>query len=244
MRGDAEPIAINLLVLPYAGGSVAHMKPLIKALPANFRSFVVELPGRGRRWREEPLFRVDDAVGDLIAHIPFDEPFFVFGHSLGAYLGLALLSALELRGDERGIALFAAGNSAPQRRAAFLDRPIQEIDDDAILEIAGRFESLPPMLAADAELRAWGVRSLRADFGLSDAFLRGWSGERINGHIVTLAGSAEPLSQDDLEQWNFSTGSTFASRRVRGGHFFPIENPSETALAVEEHCRRLLAFTR
>lgn len=235
----ADPVPVNLLVIPYAGGSAAHMTPLLRSLPSWVRARAVELPGRGRRWRDTPVDTLEAAVRDLIAAIPFDGSFAVFGHSLGAYLALALMARMEDHGDHRGTVLFAAANVAPGRRRRFLERPAATLSEDQILELAARFGPVPDAVITDPDLREGLIRILRSDFALSDSFLRQWNGRRISAPIVALAGTDEPFTAEDVTQWGRSTETDFREDRIRGGHFFPVETPTETATTIVRHLARL-----
>lgn len=105
-----------LLLLHHAGGSAGVFDALIKALPSQIiKAVVLELPGRGRRWREELLTTADDAVDDLARAVDSlgRREFAVFGHSLGAYLGLGLAARLEETSGVRCTTLFASANAGP-----------------------------------------------------------------------------------------------------------------------------------
>jgi len=103
----------RLILLHHAGGSAAVFNSLVKALPEWIEPIPMELPGRGRRWRAPLLTDVDEAVADLAEGVAgLTGGFAVLGHSLGAYLGLALAARLETTGAAaRCTTLFASANA-------------------------------------------------------------------------------------------------------------------------------------
>src|SRR5258708_3429445 len=84
---------LPLVMLHHAGGSSRVFTELISALPSSIEVFPLDLAGRGRRWREPPAITVERAVDDLLLQIAenlADRDFAIFGHSMGAYLGVAI----------------------------------------------------------------------------------------------------------------------------------------------------------
>lgn len=83
----------------------------------------MELPGHGRRYAEPLVTSAPAAVADVLAQLdgPVD---LVYGESLGAYIGLAVVAAL---GGGRRPALIAASNSPPS-----VQRTIAPADVDTL----------------------------------------------------------------------------------------------------------------
>src|SRR5690606_16926142 len=104
----------RLFCLPYAGGSAAVYRPWMTALPDEVELVSVQLPGRGWRLRESPLrdlHAAADEIAEAISEMD-DLPFAVFGHSMGAWLGLEVVRRLEGAG-RAPLRFFASGRQAP-----------------------------------------------------------------------------------------------------------------------------------
>ncbi len=75
----------------------------------------LELPGRGRRMHEELLKDFDLAAKDLYGQVVpklNGAPFLIYGHSMGAYLGLRVTRMLEEAGHPPAY-LIVSGNPGP-----------------------------------------------------------------------------------------------------------------------------------
>lgn len=88
--GDSAPIVLYLHGLGVAGWS---WDPVIAALP-EYGALVPDLPGHGESseipWRS--LADTAARVAEVVESLPADRPLHVAGHSLGAYVGLILLT--------------------------------------------------------------------------------------------------------------------------------------------------------
>src|SRR5438128_2174397 len=95
--GDA---VLRLFCFPCAGGTPLTYHTWNELLPSAIEVSAIQLPGRGFRAREEPcrdLETLARAAADGLR--PFlDEPFALFGHSLGALTAFELARELRRRG--------------------------------------------------------------------------------------------------------------------------------------------------
>jgi surfactin synthase thioesterase subunit len=164
-----------LVLIHHAGGAANVFAPLQRALPTSVRPMALELPGRGRRWREQPLTDARDAIADLARQIGDLGPeIAILGHSLGAYLGLGLAAFLERQNRVKCTTLFASANAGPRAAALPFDKPALECSDDEIIEIAMLSGGgVPKEVLNNQQLRSRTAALLRADFSLSQTFLAG-----------------------------------------------------------------------
>src|SRR5947209_5117356 len=84
--------ALQLFCLPYAGGSSQIFANWQDYFPADVAVCCVEFPGRRRRIRE-PLARSVRSMTDGLAtalSTEIDQPFILFGHSMGALISFEL----------------------------------------------------------------------------------------------------------------------------------------------------------
>ncbi|MEU4333457.1 alpha/beta fold hydrolase [Micromonospora lupini] len=224
---------VPLLMLHHCGGAAHVFDRLVAALPADIEPIPHELPGRGRRWREAPLVHMTQAVADVqavVARIGRDVA--IFGHSMGAYLGIALASHLDRRPGVRCRTLFVSANAAPSVGRLPCAAPL-EVSDAEIFQVAQRSGG-----AVDSRLRDHPIigRStadlLRADFSLSQTFLRQQPAALTAADIVVLAGTSDVYSHSELASWRHSTTGACELVWFPGGHFYLNEHPGAVAEAV------------
>ncbi|GAA2995920.1 alpha/beta fold hydrolase [Kitasatospora albolonga] len=232
---------LPLLMLHHAGGSASYFDVLAKALPPEIRPVAVDLPGRGRRWREAPATTMNEAVDALLDGVAeLDAPFAVFGHSLGAYVGLSLAARLEETGAaNRCVTLFASANSGPRGAVLPFDGSPLTTSDEEIFRIAAESGGGVPRTILDhPQLRRRTADLLRADFSISESFLAKDRQTVTEADIVVCYGADDIFTADQLDLWRLNTTQSSQIHLFPGGHFYVEENA--TALA-ELIARRLLA---
>ncbi len=104
----------QIFLLHYAGGH-AHSYDFLGKRIRNVVSHALELPGRGRRFQENFLLSRAAAAEDYAAQIRQKrngQPYIIYGHSMGASLGLEVCRRLEEAGDAPRH-LVVSGNSGP-----------------------------------------------------------------------------------------------------------------------------------
>jgi surfactin synthase thioesterase subunit len=104
-----------LICLPYAGGGASAFRGWSAALPEGIDIWAVELPGRESRFVEalptdldELVFSLADVLGPHV-----DRPYAIFGHSLGALVGIELAWALRAAGCREPAAIMVSAHRAP-----------------------------------------------------------------------------------------------------------------------------------
>jgi surfactin synthase thioesterase subunit len=229
----------TLVLLHHAGGSARIFDSLIPQLPAHITPFPFELPGRGRRWREGLLTRMDEAVEDLAGALrPVPGPFAIFGHSLGAYLGLALAHRLEERDDDRCATLFASAIAAPLRLPLPTERSPLLATDEEILAVATRNGGLFSLQVLDnPQLRMRTANLLRADLSLSYSFLQASRDTMTKADVVVCCGDQDVFPDSDLSDWHLSTTGETAVLRFPGRHFYLESQAAALADAIARHIR-------
>lgn len=211
---------IRLFCLPYAGGSARVFLDWRTELPSFVDVRPLELPGRGLRFSEQPLDRLEPVVADLMATVAdeSDLPFAIFGYSLGALLGFELAWRLA---QERGIApmhlLVAAA------RAPIWPRPLNQLCDlpDArLLEGLRMMNGTPRELLEHRQLMEIMLPVVRADFAVAERY-QYRPGPLPSCPVTAFCGSADPVvSREAMGAWAECTTSAFALHELPGDHFF------------------------
>ncbi len=224
-----------LVLLHHAGGSARVFDALVAALPPRIEPVALDMPGRGRSWREAPATTAGEAVDWLVARTArIDGGFAVFGHSLGAYLGLALAARLEeTEGGMRCSTLFASANSGPVGAVLpFQGSPLLADDEEIFRVATASGGGVDPRVLDHPQLRARSADLLRADFALSESFLRKQRRTVTEADIVVCCGSDDIFSARQLEQWRVNSTSGTEIRRFPGGHFYLEQEAGEVAAVV------------
>ncbi|MER8010169.1 alpha/beta fold hydrolase [Streptomyces sp. NPDC094149] len=227
---------VPLVLLHHSGGSAQVFHPLVDALPQQVVAHVLELPGRGRRWRENSVVSAQRAAEDLavqVAEAGITGRFAIFGHSMGAYLGLLLASQLEATsGGAYCDTLFASAAAAPSGASPLFAGDPQEAEEPEILDKAARFGGLPPQILAHEQLRERSVALLRADFAVCDDFVRKHRNTVTESRIVACHGTDDFFTGEQLDRWRLSTTSGSEVVPFPGSHFYITDHAAEVAATV------------
>lgn len=177
-----------------------------------------------------------DAVDDLMAQVAragVRSGFAILGHSMGAYLGLALAAQLERTlGTAQCELLFASANAGPFHAVPLFEGDPLDADDEQVLETAGRFGGIAPQLLAHEELRTRTARLLRADFAVCDSFVRGLNRTVTESRIVVCCGTKDAFTDEQLDHWRLSTAVDTEIVRIPGDHFYLTEQAEALADVV------------
>ncbi len=220
----------RLYCFSYAGGNAASYLGWQSQLPPQVEICAVQLPGRGSRLREPPLYALPPLIDTLVPLVAqsADLPFAFFGHSLGALVAFETARGLARVGGPAPRHLFVSGCQAPRLR----DPPKGHhlLDDAGLLEVLADYNGTPPEILADQDLMAMLLPIVRADFTLAETY-RYVPGAPLSMPISAFAGEDEERS--GLEQvtgWSQETSAGFDHCLFEGGHFF-IQGQREHVLA-------------
>lgn len=214
-----------------------------RALPEWLQVRPLELPGRGMRM-DEPLQRDIKALAAQLADeisAELDEPYALFGHSLGGLLAFELAHALRERGVPQPLALFASGTAGPARRDVS-EYAIEKNDEQLIArlrELKGTGEEV----LANAELMQLMLPILRADFLLCGSFEYG-EREPLPLPIHVFGGKQDSVRADQLLDWQQDTASGFSLDMFDGHHFFLVQHESSVLRCIRRYADEHLARWR
>ncbi len=216
----------QVFLLHFAGGNSYSFNFLSPFLPKNLDFHFTELPGRGKRINEKLLSVESDAVDDLLKQITLlrnGKPYVIFGHSMGAHLGLRVTKKMEERGD-RPKRLIVAGNAGPgtgdenKYRSTMTDEELKE----ELLSLGG----VPNEVLENEELFHFFSRIMRSDFAILERGEPFDTDFKVNTPIVAVMGDKEE-TVEDIENWRRFTSSTFKPHLLAGNHFFIHDHPAE-----------------
>ena len=208
----------RLFIFPYAGGSPAAFG---KWTAGNIETHIAHYPGRGSRFNEPAIKRLDVLVENLSREIQplLDKPFALFGHSMGGLVAFELARSLRRLSLPRPTRLFISACAAPQ----FPDPnpPIHALPDDEFLEALKKFNGISAEILNQPEALALLLPILRADFEAVETYRFDSNEPPLDIPITAFGGlDDERLSREGLEGWASRAESRFEAHFFPGGHFF------------------------
>ncbi len=222
---------LRLVCMPCAGGDAAAYLPWLDLLGEEVELWCALLPGRGRRFTEPPMTEsaqivvpLSEAVRDLVR-----PPYLVFGHSMGALLGLELARALD--GVARLVVSAARAPHMPLRGNPHL------LDDAELITWLTDLGGVPAELLANTEMLELLLPTMRADL----AVCAGFRDEVVplDIPITVIAGGTDPLVPvEHAAQWKRCTTAACDLVIQPGGHFALLDDPR---LVLDEVARTILA---
>jgi surfactin synthase thioesterase subunit len=188
-------------------------------LPDGIETCVVALPGRGRRFAEPAVDSLRPLVEELYEAVQplVEEPFALFGHSMGALVAYELARMLRRRRSIEPVHLFVSGAGAPQlpRRVV-----LHTLPDAELLSELQRLNGIDPELLREPELLALLLPTVRADLKAAETY-ESADGPALSCPLSTFGGSRDWLAPpDQLHAWGELTTGPFSVEVFDGDHFF------------------------
>jgi len=225
--------SLTLFCLPYAGGSAAVYRDWQARLPEWVRLKSLHIPGRGVRYEMPPMHRWPELLDLLVEDVQssVSQPFAIFGHSMGALVGIELAHAIRSRYGHAPIWFGASACKAPgsrERKLDWLSCPEDEFIDQVRL-----LNGMPEELLQNREFMELVLPTLRADFHLCGSYeLR--DREPLECPMLVLGGSQDleiARSPESLSAWARETRAPLERRELDAGHFF-INTHRDTVISL------------
>ncbi|MCM3132975.1 alpha/beta fold hydrolase [Paenibacillus polysaccharolyticus] len=223
---------MKLFCLPYAGGSATYYLKWKRQLDRDMVLIPLELSGRGARF-EEPLYQnFQDAVEDLYNHLlrelDSDEPYAIFGHSMGALLAFELYRKLQFHENFLPRHMFFSGKEAPHINLFMTRREdIHTLPDDRFLEKIKEYNGVTEEFLNNRELIDMFLPVIRSDFRMVETYRFNTNCNRMHCPITVLRGSHDYMTEEEVQAWETYTTGTCAVVTLDGGHFFIDEHLSQ-----------------
>lgn len=213
---------INIFCLPYAGGSAGIYREWQAATPKWVNVIPIHLPARGVRQRMTPIhdwqLLLDLIVTDLKPYLDF--PFAIYGHSMGALIGLELAHAIRSRFRLTPAWMGVSACAAPsrrQRQEQWLTCPREEL----IAEMKA-LNGTSSELLENHEFMDMLLPMLRADFHLCGTH-RYRKRVPLNSPMLVMSGSEDlevSGERENLMAWAEEVDGEFDLKMLNAGHFF------------------------
>jgi medium-chain acyl-[acyl-carrier-protein] hydrolase len=225
---------MRLICCPYAGGNSRVFAGWQAQFGSDIEVLAIETPGRGRRFKEEPVADLRELTQQLCeASKPLlDRPFVLFGHSNGALLAYELARAIRQRYLLSPQALFLSGKRAPQ--LLYSEAQLHTLPDGEFVAALQRYNGTPREVLENPELLNVFLPVLRADFALSETY-RFTPGEPITAPVYLFGGARDPVvPEQDLLGWGDLCEGEVYYRRFAGDHFFIHSHRDQLIALIKE----------
>jgi len=225
----------RLFCFPYAGGGAVTFHAWRDQFPPEVEVCAVELPGRGKRFTEEPFTSLPPLIDALAQGIePYlTLPFAFFGHSMGGLVSFELARYLRKKQIASPMHLFISAFRAPQLPDP--DPPIHQLPDVEFIKELKQLNGTPQAVLENTELMQVLFHTLRADFSVCETYVYEEEAP-LPCHLSVFGGVYDnEVSRAELEQWQKQTRSDFSLRMFPGDHFFllPMQRPLLRAISQD-----------
>lgn len=223
--------SLTLFCLPYAGGSAGTYREWQSRLPGWITLVPLHLPGRGVRHAMPPMHRWPALLDLLLEDVrPYlAQSFAIFGHSMGALVGIELAHAIRDRHGVSPVWFGASACEAPSRR----ERELRWLTcpEEEFLDEVRSLDGMPEELLRNREFMELVLPFLRADFHLCGSY--GYrQREPLDCPLLVLSGKRDEVivrNPDSLSAWALETRGPFGRQDIDAGHFF-INSHRETVI--------------
>lgn len=226
----------QLFLLHFAGGSSYSFDFLKKHFDESIEFIALELPGRGKRFDEPLLKSKQKAIDDYcrqIMSLNNGSPFVIYGHSMGASLGLRVVVKLEEAGyyPKR---LVVSGNAGPgvQKKENVIR---YLLDDFQFKEELRKLGGIPEEVLTNNILYDFFAPIMRADFECIEKKSDIGDNQKnilLQTPIYAMMGSEEECC-DAITNWTSFTTASFEHKILKGNHFFIYDHVKELASVLK-----------
>lgn len=241
LSGSAVAERLRLVCFPYAGGGAHIYADWRDVLPSSVGVHAVQLPGRGRRFAEPALDRLDLMVAGIAHALRAldDKPMVFFGHSMGALLAFETARALRRLGQRGPSRLLLSAYRAPQ---FCRDEPcIHHLPDGEFADKLRELEGTPPEVFENRELLQLMLPMVRADFAAVETY-RHRPELPLSCPITAFGGLSDgDFPHESMQGWSAHTRSEFRMHMLEGSHFFIHSARDELLQLVSAEVERELA---
>ena len=242
---------VRLVCLAHAGGSAMLYRRWMQRLPRGVQVVALELPGHGSRCAlpahsEWPAL-IDTLLVELAERLDDDEPFAVFGHSMGALVGLELVHALRARHGLAPVWFGASASVAPSRR----NRETHWLNctHEAMVARLRELGGTPAQLLDDRDFIDFVLPVLRADFHLCGTYapLATAGGAAVREtlacpmDVFTGRDDRATACVEDVVAWRDETRGRCTLHCFDGGHFYLDGTPDSVMACVATSLASALA---
>jgi surfactin synthase thioesterase subunit len=213
---------INLLCIPYSGGSKYSFSALLKSAPGHLNPIVLELPGRGARSKETLLEDIKKMELDIFEHALkyVNGPYALYGHSMGGLLAYLLARNIARNKLNKPIHLFITGTTGPSVGYRHSYHSLSKKD---FFEQIRKFKGMPDEILNNEEFMDFFEPIMRSDFKAAETYTYEVT-TPLDIPISVVIGDEEEMEYEDVKAWSKESIAGVEISKLPGSHFFIFEH--------------------
>lgn len=212
----------RVLGIYHAGGYAGQYTKWRHYWPHDVDLILFERPGRGRRQHEvsntNSTLLLEEIYESFALH--FEQPYILYGHSVGAQLAYGLTQLLQERKKPLPSKLCIAGRESPDCPPK---KDISYLPDSEFIAALKELYDLSDLISNNQELISYFLPILRADIQLNEN-VQQFKREKIRCPIQVLCGKSEG-EEKRFSGWHKYTTGSFSFQQLPGDHFFVFTSP-------------------
>lgn len=221
---------VKLFCIPYSGGSSSIYFKWKRLLNENIDLRPVETAGRGRRMKTsfyKDIAAAADDISNIILSELGEEPYAIYGHSLGSLLAFETYYCLKKKGAHEPIHIFFSGRKAPNEMGDKTE--FYKLPERRFLEVLFEYGKSNYELMQSRELLDIFIPILRADYRIAETYEYAEHKMKIMCDFTVVNGKNDfSIMKSDMNMWKSFAGKNYTITYINGEHFFITDNCKDT----------------
>lgn len=220
---------MKVIAYPFAGGSSYSYASLARSHDYAWQT--LDPPGRGYNIKQPLRHSIEEIVSALLEPTLLasaGHSYVLYGHSMGAYIALAMLDKLYELGASLPGCLILSGAAAPHCRQLQQHAELPKQEFQAWLASIG---GITPEVMAEPQLMDLFEPVLRADIAAAETYVDG----RRRSHRVPVRivmGRHDTIASASAEAWLDCFQQAPEIHLFDGGHFFIFEHSKQLCALI------------
>lgn len=216
---------IQLFCLPFAGGNKYSYREFAEKAPSFLSLITLEYPGRGTRMKDPLVSDISEVVNDMyrqISPLIGDQPYAIYGHSLGGLIAYLLTLKLMENNKMLPVHLFITGTTGPSSISR-TEKKRHLLEKKEFIEEIRELDGMPEEILNSEELLHYFEPILRSDFKVSENYIY-QQHPPLNIPVTVITGTEENMELADIQLWQKETTHPVDFKRMPGKHFFIFQH--------------------
>lgn len=216
---------MTLFIFHHAGGSSYSYINFKESFPSSIEIEILELPGRGKKIRENLVNNIEEIAESLYLEIRdhLHKPYIFFGHSMGSLVAYLVIKKIFRGNLQLPLIFFTSASPAPpmiKNQGRFT------LPSDRFWEMVKKIGGLPDEFFEADELKKVFEPILRSDFQALETYQHSDS-IKMDVPIVIFIAEEDTISREACVMWQAETIHEVKLYQFKGNHFYLFENEKQ-----------------
>lgn len=215
-----------LFYFPFAGGTSYSVSNWRKYLPDDIVFVPLDIPGRGKRHKEEYPVSYNDLVMDFLAIIRTyvvekDCEYIIFGHSLGGYVAYHLSVVIERLGLKKPLYIILSAAVAINKvKMLDITKRFKNSPDKELERYIYSIQEIPQLVLNNKKVMGLLKKSLQEDLNLIDTVE--FDELKIIEEIqcIIFFANEDELEFENIMEWKNFFKKIIDIKEFQGNHFY------------------------